>query len=57
MSSNTVTINDGAKAIMSISYVTNSLVITSGKSASPPPTISGSNNVWRITLDNPLGAR
>jgi phospholipase C len=48
---NVVTINDESKVIRSISYVTGSLVITSGQPSDVPPKISGSNGVFTITLE------
>lgn len=48
---NVVTINDKSRVIGSISYVTGSFVITSGQPYDVPPSISGANGVFKITLE------
>ena len=45
---NTVTIN--GSMIKGISYVNNSLVISSGQPSSPPATISNSGSKWEVTM-------
>jgi phospholipase C len=47
---NVVTINDSSKVIRNISYIKDSLVITSGQPADTPIP-SGSNGVFKITLE------
>jgi len=47
--SNKVTIK--CDTITAITYIGNSLVITSGQPSSPPPTISQSSDEWSITMD------
>lgn len=49
--SNTVTIDDSAKTITSISYIPGSLQISSGQPSRVPPSVSVKNNVWKITLE------
>jgi phospholipase C len=49
--SNTVTLDDVAKTISSISYLPGSLQISSGQPSKVPPSISVKNNVWQITLE------
>jgi len=49
--SNVVTITDQSGTIMNISYVVDSLVITSGQPSTPPVTITKLNNVWTLTLN------
>ena len=51
MRSNKLKIKDESKTITSIEYVANSLSITSGEDASPPPTITSSDNEWTIELE------
>jgi phospholipase C len=47
---NTVTIEDTTNNISSISYVSGSLVITSGQPSETPPTIEKSGSTYKITL-------
>jgi hypothetical protein len=47
--SNTVTIN--GSMIRGISYINDSLIISSGQPSSPPPIISQSGSKWTITME------
>jgi phospholipase C len=50
--SNSVTIDDSpSKAIRTISYLADSLQISSGQPSKVPPSIDVKNNVWKITLE------
>ncbi len=49
--SNVVTINDNSRVISGMSYVTGSLKITDGQPYDLPPSFSGSNGKWKITLE------
>jgi hypothetical protein len=49
MSSNAVTIT--SPLIHSINYISGSLVITTGESSSPPPSVLQSGDKWTITLE------
>jgi phospholipase C len=51
MRSNNVALVDSSGYLSSISYVPNSLVISQGKSAKPPPTFQRSGNTFNITLE------
>lgn len=49
--SNVVTITDQSGTVTNISYVEDSLVISSGQPSTPPVTITKLNNVWTLTLN------
>lgn len=50
-STNILTITDASATITSMSYVTNTALVTSGQKSSPPPTIQKSGNVFTISFD------
>ena len=48
---NVLTINDPSRSIRTITYTYGSILVTDGQPYKVPPTIAGSNGVWKVTLE------